>query len=127
LISIEGGSITDKIAEHLTLTFSLDNNTVRTNTIVKGDGRQMWTSGRSHRYGLGPYGIAAGILYVLNDQKGTLHLAEASPDGFREITRVQVLKGHDAWAPMAFVSGRLILRDLHDMVCLDIKGRGADE
>lgn len=91
------------------------------------DGKQVWRSGRSDRYGLGPYCIADGMIYVVNDQKGTLHLVEASPAGFREITRTRVLEGHDAWAPMALVSGRLILRDLHDMVCIDIKGERGNE
>ena len=86
------------------------------------NGRQVWKSGRQNRYGIAPYLIADGMIYVLHDQKGTLHLLEASPKGFKEITRAKVLHGHDAWAPMALVSGKLILRDVDDMVCIDIKG-----
>ncbi|MFC1479758.1 PQQ-binding-like beta-propeller repeat protein [Planctomycetota bacterium] len=86
------------------------------------NGKQLWKSGRKNRYGIAPYCIADGMIYVLHDQKGTLHLLEASPEGFKEITRTRVLHGHDAWAPMALVSGKLILRDVHDMVCIDVKG-----
>jgi outer membrane protein assembly factor BamB len=32
----------------------------------------------------------------------------------------QVLDGPDAWAPMALVAGRLILRDMARMVCIDV-------
>jgi outer membrane protein assembly factor BamB len=49
-------------------------------------------------------------------------MAEASPAGYRELARARVLSGHDAWAPMAFADGRLIVRDLTEMVCLDLTG-----
>ena len=46
---------------------------------------------------------------------------EAAPEEFKHQTAVKVLEGHDAWAPMALVNGRLILRDLTQMVCLKVK------
>ena len=84
------------------------------------DGKQVWTSGPQHRFGLGPYMIAGGMIYALNDS-GLLVLAKASPDGFKVLSQAQVLHGHDAWAPMALAGGRLILRDLTNMVCLDVR------
>ena len=46
---------------------------------------------------------------------------EARPDRFEEKARAKVLDGHDAWAPMALAGGRLILRDLTQLVCLDLR------
>jgi len=85
------------------------------------DGKQVWTSGSQHRFGLGPYMIAGGMIYVMNDT-GLLSLVEASPAGFKLLAEAQVLHGHDSWGPMALAGGRLILRDLTNMVCLDVRG-----
>ena len=84
------------------------------------DGRLLWTSGAAARFGLGPYVIADGMLFVLNDQSCTLHLAAAAPNDYRELASAAILDGHDAWGAMAVADGRLILRDLTRMVCLDI-------
>jgi outer membrane protein assembly factor BamB len=83
------------------------------------EGRVVWSSGPQHRFGIGPYLVADGLIYVLDDN-GKLTLAEAAPGGYRQLDQAQVLDGHDAWGPMALVGGRLILRDLVRMVCLDV-------
>jgi len=82
-------------------------------------GRVVWTSTSSHKFGLGPYIIANGLIYVMNDS-GLLTLAEATPTGYIQLAEAKVLDGPDSWGPMAIASGRLILRDLTRMVCLDI-------
>jgi len=84
------------------------------------EGNRLWSSGAANKFGLGPFLLADGLLFVLNDQEGTLHLVDASPDGYNELAAAQVLDGHDAWAPMAMAAGRLILRDLLEMVCLEV-------
>jgi outer membrane protein assembly factor BamB len=83
------------------------------------DGRVLWTSTSSHKFGLGPYIIANGLIYVMNDS-GLLTLAEATPAGYVQLAEAKVLDGPDSWGPMAIASGRLILRDLTRMVCLDV-------
>jgi outer membrane protein assembly factor BamB len=55
----------------------------------------------------------------MNDA-GALTLAEATPAGYVQLAGAKVLDGPDSWGPMAIASGRLILRDLTRMVCLDI-------
>ena len=47
-------------------------------------------------------------------------VAEAKPDGWKLLAEAKVLNGHDAWGPMAMAEGRLIVRDLTEMVCLDV-------
>jgi outer membrane protein assembly factor BamB len=59
-------------------------------------------------------------MLALNDENGTLHLAEVSPGGYKEITQCKLLGGHDAWGPLALAEGRLIARDLTEMVCVDL-------
>ena len=86
------------------------------------DGRRVWTSGAANRFGLGPFLLADGLLFVLNDQRGTLHAVAADPAGYREWARAKLLDGHDAWAPMAMAAGRLILRDATTMICIKVPG-----
>jgi len=83
------------------------------------DGKIRWTSSSAHKFGLGPYTIINGLIYVMNDE-GYLTVAEARPEAYRPLTAAQVLTGHESWGPMAFASGRLVVRDLTRMVCLDI-------
>jgi len=84
------------------------------------DGRLLWSSGQTARFGLGPYLLADGKLVVL-DEDGTLTFAEASTTAYRPLGSVKILDGPDAWAPMALVAGRLIARDTHRMVCVDLR------
>ncbi len=82
-------------------------------------GRRMWRSGSTHRFGIGPYLVADGMIYVMNDS-GLLTLVEASPEGYKQLAQSRVLKGHDSWGPLALAGGRLLARDLKQMVCLDV-------
>jgi outer membrane protein assembly factor BamB len=83
-------------------------------------GEHIWTSGRENRFGLGPNMIADGLLFAMNDE-GVLTMAEATSAGFKPLGRARVLEGHETWAPMAIAGGRLIVRDLQHMVCLDVR------
>jgi len=84
------------------------------------DGKLLWTSSATAKFGLGPFVIGNGLIYVLNDE-GWLTLAEATPSGYRPLAQARILEGHDCWAPMALAHGRLLARDLTKMVCLDVK------
>jgi len=89
---------------------------------LETSGRVIWTSTSAHKFGLGPYTIANGLIYVMNNS-GLLSMAEATPTGFVQLAEARVLEGPDSWGPMAVASGRLILRDLNRMICLDIRAR----
>ena len=61
-----------------------------------------------------------GLVLVMDDH-GVLAMAEATPRGYKRLGRHEVFPdGHDAWGPMALVGGRLIVRDMTRMVCLDV-------
>jgi outer membrane protein assembly factor BamB len=83
------------------------------------NGDVLWSSGPDHTFGLGPFLLADGRFYVLDDS-GTLSMIEATPSGFALLGRTQVLQGREAWAPMAIAVGRLLARDLERMVCLEV-------
>lgn len=84
------------------------------------EGKQLWADDR-HNLGLGPYLMVNGKLLALDDQPPTLYLFDVDPNGLKELAAAKVLDGCDAWAPIAFVSGRAILRDFKTMVCLDLR------
>jgi outer membrane protein assembly factor BamB len=82
-------------------------------------GQTRWASGAKTRFGLGPFVIADGLVFALDDT-AKLSLMEATPGAFRLLGQAQILKGHDAWGPMALAGSRLLLRDLTHLVCLEV-------
>jgi len=83
------------------------------------EGQERWNSGPD-RFGRGPLLLADGKLYVLSE-RGLLVMVEATPEAYRPLARFQAIPdAQDAWGPLALAGGRLILRDLTRMVCLDI-------
>jgi outer membrane protein assembly factor BamB len=88
-------------------------------TCLDLDGQVIWTSTSVHQFGLGPYTVANGLIYVMSDS-GMLTLVEASPAGYVQLAEAKVLDGPESWGAMAVASGRLIARDFNRMICLDI-------
>ncbi len=85
-------------------------------------GKVRWSSGPAVQFGLGPFLIADGLIFALNDT-GLLSLMELSPEKFTVLAKAQVLKGRESWGPMALAGGRLIVRDLTRVVCLDVAAK----
>jgi len=83
------------------------------------DGNIKWTSSSANKFGLGAYMIINNMIYVLDDE-GNMTIVKAAPGAYEPLTAAKVLEGHESWGPMAFVSGRLIVRDLTKMKCLNI-------
>ncbi len=79
----------------------------------------IWTSGKEDRFGLGPYILADGKFFLLNDD-GELYILEATTKGYKKLDQRKILDGHDAWAPLALADGYLVLRDSETMVCINI-------
>ncbi len=84
------------------------------------EGKTVWASGAAHRFGNGPFLLAQGLLFVMNDE-GVLTLAEAATSGYRQLAQAKILPGPDAWGPLALADGRLIARDMTRMVCLEVR------
>lgn len=83
------------------------------------DGKAVWSSGSGENFGLGSFLMGGDLIYVLNDS-GQLSLLEASSTQFSLLGQVKPLTGRESWAPMALADGRLLLRDLTRLVCLDV-------
>lgn len=89
-------------------------------TCLDLSGRQVWTSDGKASFGLGSYILADGMFFVLEGKTGTLRLLEANTTEYRELDSAKVVNGPDAWAPMALSNGKLIVRDMAQIVCLDV-------
>jgi outer membrane protein assembly factor BamB len=86
------------------------------------DGKLLWASGSGQQFGLGSFLLADGLIFAMNDS-GLLRLIEPTPERYTLLGQAQVLKGRESWAPLALAGGRLIVRDLTRMVCLDVARR----
>jgi outer membrane protein assembly factor BamB len=82
--------------------------------------KPVWISGQENRFGLGPYFMADGKLFIMNDD-ATLTIAKPSTSKYIQLEQVKVIEdGHDAWAPFALANGYLLMRDSKKMVCIDL-------
>jgi outer membrane protein assembly factor BamB len=91
-------------------------------TCLDLDGKQVWTSEGKASFGLGSFILADGMFFALDGDSGKLRLIEASTTGYNELASAQVLSGQEVWAPMALSDGKLVLRDLTKMICLNVRG-----
>lgn len=82
--------------------------------------KMIWSSGKTNRFGLGPYMIADGKFFILNDD-GTLSIAKPGKTEFILLDQIKLFDAHDAWAPLAIADGYLLLRDANKMICMDIR------
>jgi len=64
--------------------------------------------------------LADGMFIMLDGDSGMLRLIEASTTGYKELASAQVLSGEEVWGPLALSNGRLVVRDSHQMVCLQV-------
>ncbi|TAJ11606.1 hypothetical protein DMA11_16255 [Marinilabiliaceae bacterium JC017] len=80
----------------------------------------LWTSGKTDRFGLGPYMVADGKFFILRDD-GTMAIARATTSRFELLDKVKLMDGHDAWGPLVITDGRLLMRDSKHMMCIDLR------
>ncbi|MDR1342994.1 MAG: PQQ-like beta-propeller repeat protein [Prevotellaceae bacterium] len=79
----------------------------------------IWSSGADERFGLGPYLIINGHVFVFKDD-GELYIYEISPKNIHLKKKQRIMDGVDAWGSMAYADGRLIVRDANNVKCLKI-------
>jgi len=83
------------------------------------DGSLVWSSGQDNRFGFGPFLLADGKFYILDDD-GVMTVLDAREDAYVQLSQTRVLDGHDAWGPLAIAGSRMLLRDMNKMVCIEI-------
>jgi outer membrane protein assembly factor BamB len=84
-------------------------------------GTVIWSSGKTDRYGLGPYLAADGKFFILGDD-GTLYAVRATQSGYQKLGSAALLEGRgvDAWGPMALAGALMVLRDSTRLLCVDL-------
>lgn len=93
--------------------YGFDNGTLRCLDATTGEKR--WGK---RGFGKGSVVAAGDLLFVLSDA-GLVALVRATPDGFQELGRLQVMEGR-SWTAPSIANGRLYLRDFDEIVSLDI-------
>ena len=84
--------------------------------------KPVWSSGKENRYGsqgLGPYILKGDKLYLLDDE-GTLYLFKIQKNTATLVSSHKIIKGKEAWGPMALAGKYLIMRDSRNLLCLDV-------
>jgi outer membrane protein assembly factor BamB len=81
--------------------------------------QMVWSSGKTNRFGLGPYLVADDKIFILDDD-GTLSLIKASTKEYVPLAKKKIMDGTDAWGPLALADRKLLLRDSKRMICLDL-------
>lgn len=86
-------------------------------------GEPLWQTGPTQQFDFGALLIADGMAFVMHGKTGELHLFELSPGGGKLLAKSKVLNAENGmvWAPLALSQGRLVVRDQHQMRCLDVK------
>lgn len=79
----------------------------------------IWTSSGEERFGLGPYLVINKKLFVFKED-GELYVYAIEAKSMKLLKQQRIMEGVDAWGPMAYADGYLVLRDAHTVKCLRI-------
>ena len=79
----------------------------------------VWSSGADERFGLGPYMVINDYLFAFKED-GELYVYGIQEGKMNLVKKQRIMDGVDAWGPMAYADGRLIVRDAHTVKCLQI-------
>ncbi len=101
-------------------------------TCLSLDGKVVWQSPvssedptASRTFDLGGFILADGMFFVLDGRTGMLRLIEANTKQYKELASAQILEGEDVWGPPALSDGKLVIRDMAKMVCLQVGKAGS--
>lgn len=86
------------------------------------DGKVVWEKKSAPNFELGAMILIDGLIINQNGKNGDIHLIEPSPEGYKEIAKASFFnsKKTQAWAPLAFANGKLLVRDMEKLVCVDL-------
>jgi len=109
------------------LLFAVGSKTRGRFTALGLDGKVVWQSpvvsgdaAASRTFELGAFLLADGMFFALDGKTGMLRLIEASTAQYRELASAQILSGEEVWGPMALSNGKLVIRDMSQMICLQV-------
>ena len=80
----------------------------------------IWTSDADERFGLGPYIVVGDWLFALKED-GELYVYQLNTKFMKLLHKQKIMEeGVDAWGPIAYADGMLIVRDAKTIKCLKI-------
>ncbi len=101
-------------------------------TCLSLDGKVVWQSpvtsgnpGATRTFELGAFLLADGMFFILDGVSGILRLLEANTKEYKELASAQILEGGDVWGPIVLSDGKLIIRDMSQIVCLQVGRSGS--
>lgn len=84
------------------------------------DGNVKWKTGKDPLFDKGGF-ILVDDMIINNDGEGTFYLIDPSPEGFKVLSKAEILDSKEAWAPLALSDGLLVVRDQKRMKCVVVK------
>jgi hypothetical protein len=88
------------------------------------DGEVQWRTRDNRtlpRFERGGLLMVDGLIINFDGKRGTLHLIDPSPEGYKELTGAKVFEGNTMWSPLAFSRGRLLIRSQEMLKCFDLR------
>ena len=79
----------------------------------------VWESAADERFGYGPYIVIDNHLLALKDD-GELFVYKLEQKSMTLVKKQSIMDGHDAWGPLAYADGYLMVRDAETVYCLKI-------
>lgn len=83
------------------------------------DGTLQWSSGSDNRFGFGPFLLADDKFYIMDDH-GVLTMLDATKPEYVQLGQAHLLEGHDPWGPIALAGSRMFLRDMDNLICVEV-------
>ena len=105
--------------DHLYLNHTGNPNQMKCLTL---DGEMVWDGDSIPGFEMGGMILVNGLILNQNGKNGDIHLIKPSPEGYMELGKASFFDSDktQAWAPPAFSQGKLIIRDMEKMVCIDL-------
>lgn len=91
-------------------------------TCIDLKGNTKWKTGEDPNLDRGSIIMINNFILALEGQTGELILCEASPEKYKELFRKKVLvgKGGNIWAPICYISGKILIRDQNELKCIKL-------
>lgn len=101
------------------------NNNGRPNEMACLDmnGKRVWEKESGGNFEMGSMILVNGLIINQSGKNGDIHLIEPTPEGYKELGKASFFdsKKSQAWSPMAFSNGKLLVRDMEKIVCVDLR------
>lgn len=82
--------------------------------------KPIWTSAADERFGLGPYMVVDDKLFVLKED-GELYVYQLEAQSMKLLRKQRIMEeGIDAWGPLAYADGMLVMRDSKTIKCIKV-------